>query len=136
MQKQQNIIFYYLFDINKQKFKIYGNIFKKNSIYDNINICKNIIKQQFETVKQTAIQTKTSTIGLAKENVALKTQVENLRKELTETKELVAALQNLTMDNSQKILDLSIGANIEYEGDFTSFQVMTASVTLSVYAVA
>jgi len=82
----------------------------------------NIIKQQFETVKQTAIQTKTSTIGLAKENVALKTQVENLRKELTETKELVAALQNLTMDNSQKILDLSIGANIEYEGDFTSLQ--------------
>ena len=35
---------------DKQKFKIYGNIFKKNSIYDNINICKNIIKQQFREI--------------------------------------------------------------------------------------
>lgn len=82
----------------------------------------NVLKQQFETVKQAAVQSKTSTVNLAKENVALKTQLENLRKELTETKELVAALQNLTMDNSQKILDLSMGMNMEYEGDFTSLQ--------------
>ena len=49
------------------------------------------------------------------ENVALKTQMENLRKELTETKELLAALQNLTMDNSQKILNLSMGITDELE---------------------
>lgn len=79
----------------------------------------NVLKQQFETVKQAAVQSKTATVSLTKENVALKTQVENLRKELTETKELVVALQNLTMDNSQKILDLSMGMNMEYEGDFT-----------------
>ena len=78
----------------------------------------NIIKQQFETVKQAAVQSKTSTVNLAKENVALKTQLENLRKELTETKELVTVLQNLAMDNSKKILDLSIGKSIEYECDF------------------
>jgi len=82
----------------------------------------NVLKQQFETIKQAAVQSKTSTVNLAKENIALKTQLENLRKELTETKELVAALQNLTMDNSQKILDLSMGTTMEYEGDFTNLQ--------------
>ena len=82
----------------------------------------NVLKQQFETVKQVAVQSKTSTVILAKENVALKTQFENLRKELTETKELVSVLQNLTMDNNQKILDLSIDTNMEYEGNFTSLQ--------------
>lgn len=82
----------------------------------------NVLKQQFETVKQVAVQSKTSTVILAKENVALKTQFENLRKELTETKELVSVLQNLTMDNNQKILDLSIYTNMEYEGNFTSLQ--------------
>lgn len=82
----------------------------------------NVLKQQFETVKQAAVQSKTGFVSLSKENVSLKTQVENLRKELTETKELVAALQNLTMDNSQKLLDLSIGMNMGYESDFTSLQ--------------
>ena len=75
----------------------------------------NLLKQQFESVKQAVIQSKGSTTSLAKENVALKTQMDNLRKELTETKELLTALQHLTMDNSKKILDLSIGSNVEYE---------------------
>jgi len=74
----------------------------------------NLMKQQFETFKQTVLQTKTATSGLVKENNALKTQVENMRKELAETKELVAALQNLTMDNSQQILELSMGATMQY----------------------
>lgn len=78
----------------------------------------NVLKQQFETVKQAVVQSKTSTVNLAKENLALKTQLENLRKELTETKELLSALQNLTMDNSQKILDLSMGLNTEYNDEF------------------
>ncbi len=68
----------------------------------------NLMKQQLETVKQAVFQTKNSTVALVKENTALKTQVENMRKELAETKELVTALQNLTMDNSQKILELSM----------------------------
>jgi hypothetical protein len=74
-----------------------------------------LLKQQFETVKQAVIQQKGTSTGLVKENVALKTQLENLRKELTETKELLTALQNLTMDNSQKILNLSMGITDDFE---------------------
>jgi len=64
----------------------------------------NLLKQQFETIKQTTLQTKTM---LIKENMLLKSQIENLRKEFVETKELLTALQNLTINNSQKITDLS-----------------------------
>jgi len=64
----------------------------------------NLLKQQFETVKQSVVQTKTTVV---KENKDLKIQVDALKNELTETKELLTALQNLTMDNSQKIMDLS-----------------------------
>jgi hypothetical protein len=70
----------------------------------------NLLKQQFDNFKQTAVQTKNSVIALSKENVALKTQVENMHKELIETKELLNALQNLTIEHSHKILDLS-GSN-------------------------
>jgi len=63
------------------------------------------------------VQTKSTSANIVKEKVALKTQIDNLRKELTEKKELLTALQNLTMDNSQKILDLSLG-NIDYNGEY------------------
>ncbi len=68
----------------------------------------NLLKQQFETFKQTSVQTKNSIISLSKENIALKTHLENLTKELNETKELLSSLQNLTIEHSQKILDLSV----------------------------
>jgi len=77
----------------------------------------NTLKQQFDIVKQSSIQSKTSIVNLTKENVVLKTQVENLKKELAETKELVTELNNLTMDNSNKILNLSMHNNA-YNGDF------------------
>jgi hypothetical protein len=77
-----------------------------------------LVKQQVETLKQAVLQQKGSSTNLVKENVALKNQIDNLRNELTETKELLATLQNLTMDNSQKILDLSMGINEDYEGTF------------------
>jgi hypothetical protein len=67
----------------------------------------NLLKQQFEVIKQSVVQTKGSSATLIKENVSLKTQIENLRKELVETKELLSTLQNLTINNSQQILDLS-----------------------------
>lgn len=69
----------------------------------------NLIKQQFETVKQTVIQTKNSTVSIIKDNKDLKMQIENLKNELSETKELLNALQNMTMDNSQKIMNFSMG---------------------------
>jgi hypothetical protein len=67
----------------------------------------NLLKQQFETIKQSVVQTKSSSATLIKENVSLKSQIEILRKELVETKELLSTLQNLTINNSQQILDLS-----------------------------
>ena len=67
----------------------------------------NLLKQQFETIKQTVVQTKGSSATLIKENQLLKSQIENLRKELVETKELLSTLQNLTINNSQQLLDLS-----------------------------
>lgn len=67
----------------------------------------NLLKQQFEVMKQSVVQTKGSSATLIKENVSLKSQIENLRKELIETKELLSTIQNLTINNSQQILDLS-----------------------------
>jgi hypothetical protein len=76
----------------------------------------NLLKQQFETIKQSLVQTKGTTSNLAKDNILLKTQIENLRNELTETKETLSALQNLTIDNTQKILDISTGSMLDYNG--------------------
>ena len=67
----------------------------------------NLLKQQFEVMKQSVVQTKGSSATLIKENGSLKSQIENLRKELVETKELLSTIQNLTINNSQQILDLS-----------------------------
>ena len=63
-----------------------------------------LLKQQFEILKQSLLQTKGSSL---KDNKDMKTQVENLKKEIDDTKELVTVLQNLTMNNSQKIFELS-----------------------------
>jgi len=63
-----------------------------------------LLKQQFETIKPILTQTKSSTNALVKEHKDFKSQFDALRNDLEETKELVIALQNLTMDNSQKLL--------------------------------
>ena len=67
----------------------------------------NLLKQQFETVKQAVVQTKGATTTVVKESKDLKFQVDALKNELSDTKELLTALQNLTMDNSQKIMNIS-----------------------------
>lgn len=59
-----------------------------------------LLKQQFETIKPIVVQSKNTSI-------ALKQQLDSLKTELNETKELLSALQNLTMDNSTKILALN-----------------------------
>ena len=80
-----------------------------------------LLKQQFETVKQAVIQTKGAT-------TTMKTQVDSLKNELIETRELLNALQNLTMENSQKLMgfdfqnmdgfsDQLLGENIFLEGN-------------------
>ena len=77
-----------------------------------------LLKQQFETVKQAVVQTKGATVTIVKDNKELKTQVDSLKKELTETRELMSALQNLTMDNTQKIMELSSGDLQNIDGQF------------------
>lgn len=62
-----------------------------------------LLKQQFEALKPVLTQLKTASTNVAKENKNLKQQIELLKSELDETKELVITLQNITMDNSQKI---------------------------------
>lgn len=74
----------------------------------------NLLKQQFETIKHAVVQTKSSSASLVKENILLKTQIDNMKNELIETKELVCALQNLTTENSKKILDISMGITETY----------------------
>ena len=63
-----------------------------------------LLKQQFEALKPVLTQLKSASTSVAKENKSLKQQIELLKSELDETKELVITLQNITMDNSQKIM--------------------------------
>ncbi len=77
----------------------------------------NLLKQQMETIKQSVIQTKNSNITLVKENTTLKTQIELLKNNLTETKGLVEMLQHISMENGRKILELTMETNAEYGQD-------------------
>jgi hypothetical protein len=69
-----------------------------------------LLKQQFETIKPIVIQSKNSL-------PAIKQQLDTLKTDLNETKELITALQNLTMDNSNKILAF----NSVFNNDTTFF---------------
>lgn len=57
----------------------------------------NLLKQQFETIKPLVVQSKNS-------SAVFKQQIDALKTDLAETKELIGALQNLTMDNNNKII--------------------------------
>jgi hypothetical protein len=70
-----------------------------------------LLKQQFETIKPIVVQSKTT-------NNALKQQIEGLKADLAETKELLTALQNLTMDNSNKLLAFSSIYGINPSSEF------------------
>jgi hypothetical protein len=70
-----------------------------------------LLKQQFETIKPIVVQSKTT-------NNALKQQIEGLKADLAETKELLTALQNLTMDNSNKLLAFSSIYGISGSSEF------------------
>ena len=66
----------------------------------------NLLKQQFDTIKQAVIKSNTVTSTLAKENKDLKLQIDYFKQELNETKDLLNALQNITMENNNKFLGL------------------------------
>ena len=78
----------------------------------------NLIKQQLDTIKQVVIQTKSSTANLVKENILLKTQMDNFKKELFESKEILESLQKITLENSENILNLSTKSTDGYNNDF------------------
>jgi hypothetical protein len=67
-----------------------------------------LLKQQFDTIKPIVVQSKNN-------GQALKQQVDALKTELAETKELLVALQNLTMDNSNRIMALNSIYGVEDE---------------------
>jgi hypothetical protein len=75
-----------------------------------------LLKQQVETFKPILTQTKNSTATIVKEHKDIRVHMDTLRTELEETKELVIALQNLTMDNSQKLLAISMSSDQLLEG--------------------
>jgi len=75
----------------------------------------NLLKQQFETVKQTLIQTKSATVQSVKDNKDLKTQVENLKQDLLYNRHLLNEIQKLAMSNSNKILEISMNMSGENE---------------------
>ena len=79
-----------------------------NDININNNTEMNLVKQQVETVKQAVIKSNSVTTHLVKDNKDFKTQIENLKNELSNAQDLLQALQNLTMDNSQKLMNMSI----------------------------
>jgi Ni,Fe-hydrogenase I large subunit len=67
-----------------------------------------LLKQQIEAINKSLTQNKGN-----KEVNNLKTQIEEMRNELNQTKELLSILQNVVLENSKKILDLSMCNNEE-----------------------
>jgi chromosome segregation ATPase len=66
------------------------------------------IKNQLETIKQSIIQFKGISATLANDNKGLKAQIEKLRQELGEYKQLLNTLQTASLEHSQKILELEL----------------------------
>jgi len=65
----------------------------------------NLLKQQIEALRQNIIHNKSISV---KENKDLKLEIENLKQELFQTKELLSSIQNITMENNGKIMELSM----------------------------
>jgi hypothetical protein len=74
-----------------------------------------LLKQQFETIKPMVIQSKNT-------SATLKQHLDQVKTDLNETKELVVALQNLTMDNSTKISAFNSVFNSELDQDLLDDQ--------------
>lgn len=68
-----------------------------------------LLKQQFDAIKPSIAQNTKVATALTKEQKEHKLLVDTLKSELAETKELLAALQAMSMDNSQKIFELMSG---------------------------
>jgi len=67
-----------------------------------------LLKQQLDSFKNSFVQTKSTTTTLTKENKELKGHIETLKKELVSIKELLNTVNDISMENSQKIFTLSM----------------------------
>ena len=76
-----------------------------------------LLKQQVDSIKLAVTQQKAAVI---KENKELKNQIETLKKELEATKEVLVLLQNITMDNSQKIMNFSLNNELDENIDLSA----------------
>lgn len=78
-----------------------------------------LLKQQFDAIKPVIAQNTKNTTTLTKDQKEVKVQCDILKSELNETKELLTALQTMSMDNSQKIFEMMSGefTAIEETGD-------------------
>ena len=68
-----------------------------------------LLKQQFEAIKPSIANNTKVTTALTKEQKEHKVIVDGLRFEMANTKDLLAALQTMSMDNSQKIFQIMSG---------------------------
>ena len=68
-----------------------------------------LLKQQFDAIKPVIAQNTKTTTTLTKDQKEVKVQYDILKSELTETRELLTALQTMSMDNSQKIFEMMSG---------------------------
>jgi hypothetical protein len=86
-----------------------------------------LLKQQFETIKQSVVQSKNTIVSLVKENSIVKAQVDNINKELIDIKSLIQSLNTVVMENSQKILDLDLymGETTEYHNDLDESNILS-----------
>jgi len=87
---------------------------KRSSQTTSTNPEFNLLKQQFEPVKQAVIQTKNNVTNLLKENKNIKSEVENLRNDLTQTREFVESLHNVILENNQKLMGFSMEGMEEF----------------------
>jgi len=88
-----------------------------NSVGGSSSADVTLLKQQFEAIKPSIAQNTKTTTALTKEQKEHKLVVDALKAELVETKELLAALQAMSMDNSQKIFELMSGEQLLTDGN-------------------
>jgi hypothetical protein len=71
-----------------------------------------LLKQQFDAIKPSIANNTKATNALTKEQKEHKVLVDALRSEMANTKDLLAALQTMSMDNSQKIFQIMSGEEV------------------------
>ena len=76
-----------------------------------------LLKQQFEAIKPSIANNTKATTALTKEQKEHKVLMDSLRAEMANTKDLLAALQTMSMDNSQKIFEIMSGEELIAHND-------------------